>query len=402
MMRIIYATIAGVLLATVADQARAGPTPAQLCQSATDMDSAKFVKCRLTAEAKNAQGTLTGQKFTIALQKCSTNLSVDFANAARKYGAGNCTTVPPSEFDAYLTQCSDDTADAADPAAGGTLPDVQAELETCNAGTAVAADVLSSKTFSSAAGLGVAGTMADRGAVALVPGTSDQAIAAGYHNGSGTCAGDANLVADNIIAGVTLFGVSGTAASGGGSVAAAPLRTGLAQCFDAAESIPCPGTGQDAELQKGVPQALTDNGDGTVTDAATGLTWEKMSDDGTIHDKDNTYTWLNAFAVKIAALNAEGGFAGHTDWRLPNIRELHSIVNFGDADPAVANLFHRQCTPNCTVLACSCTSSTTYGWSSTTYTDWEQSAWCVDFYDGYISANGKGGNLVVRAVRGGS
>jgi hypothetical protein len=34
-----------------------------------------------------------------------------------------------------------------------------------------------------------------------------------------------------------------------------------------------------------------DNGNGTVTDHLTSLTWEKKSDDGGIHDKDNSYTW---------------------------------------------------------------------------------------------------------------
>ena len=36
---------------------------------------------------------------------------------------------------------------------------------------------------------------------------------------------------------------------------------------------------------------FVDNGDGTITDTKTGLQWEKKSDDGTIHDQDDTYTW---------------------------------------------------------------------------------------------------------------
>src|SRR5919198_2193305 len=43
--------------------------------------------------------------------------------------------------------------------------------------------------------------------------------------------------------------------------------------------------------------AYVDNGDGTITDSNTGLVWEKKSADGTIHEKDMTYIWSNAFAV---------------------------------------------------------------------------------------------------------
>jgi hypothetical protein len=51
------------------------------------------------------------------------------------------------------------------------------------------------------------------------------------------------------------------------------------------------GTGSDGDLQKGTARSYTDNGDGTITDNVTGLMWEKKSDDGGIHDKDNMYTW---------------------------------------------------------------------------------------------------------------
>lgn len=56
---------------------------------------------------------------------------------------------------------------------------------------------------------GVAGTMANNGAQAITPGTSNTAITAGYHNGSGYCAGDAYLVGNNIKSGISIFGVSG-------------------------------------------------------------------------------------------------------------------------------------------------------------------------------------------------
>ena len=71
--------------------------------------------------------------------------------------------------------------------------------------------------------------------------------------------------------------------------------TGQMRCWEGddfpAEEVPCTGTGQDGEIQAGAPLAYVDNGDGTITDLNTGLMWEKKSDDGTIHDKDDIYTW---------------------------------------------------------------------------------------------------------------
>jgi len=76
-------------------------------------------------------------------------------------------------------------------------------------GTAGVADVLTGKTFSNSTASGPVGTMPNNGAVTLTPSTSDQTIAAGYHNGAGKCAGDTDLIAGNIRSGVNLFGVNG-------------------------------------------------------------------------------------------------------------------------------------------------------------------------------------------------
>jgi hypothetical protein len=61
--------------------------------------------------------------------------------------------------------------------------------------------------------------MPNNGAVTITPGTTNQTIAAGYHNGSGTVAGDPDLIASNIKSGVDIFGVVGnvTVSSLGGA-----------------------------------------------------------------------------------------------------------------------------------------------------------------------------------------
>jgi hypothetical protein len=76
-------------------------------------------------------------------------------------------------------------------------------------GNAVVADVLASKTFSNDDDTGLVGTMPNRGAVAITPSASAQAIQAGYHNGSGSVAAVVVPVA-NVLTGTTIAGQAGT------------------------------------------------------------------------------------------------------------------------------------------------------------------------------------------------
>jgi hypothetical protein len=127
--------------------------------------------------------------------------------------------------------------------------------------------------------------------------------------------------------------------------------------------------------------------------------WEKLSDDGTIHDKDTADTWTNAFS-KVAMLNA-GSFAGFTDWRVPNVNELQSLVSYGASYPAINAAFNANCAATCSGLTCSCTQPSAY-WSSSTYQDISSIAWAVYFHDGYVVGYLKANSGYVRAVRGGS
>jgi len=190
--------------------------------------------------------------------------------------------------------------------------------------------------------------------------------------------------------------------------AARLLKTGQTGCYDdAGNGIACAGTGQDGELQKGVVRSYTDNGDGTVTDNETGLTWEKKSDDGSIHDKDDLYIWTDAFGVFIAALNT-ASFAGHNDWRVPNQIELQSLIDLSEQDPAVGSAFNNNCganssgNPGCLVANCSCVGALAGYWSSTFARPNPLYAWSVFFNFGFVGNSHKTvETLHVRAVRGG-
>ena len=67
---------------------------------------------------------------------------------------------------------------------------------------------------------------------------------------------------------------------------------------------------------------FTNNGDGTITDLSTGLMWSQ-ADNGT------RLMWSNALAW-VQAKNA-ANYLGHDDWRMPNVKELQSIVNYSNA-----------------------------------------------------------------------
>lgn len=80
-----------------------------------------------------------------------------------------------------------------------------------------------------------------------------------------------------------------------------------------------------------------DHDDGTVTDNKTKLMWKKCSEGQAIINCDGNpanYTWGDAL-THTQALNEEGGYAGYTDWRLPNIKELTSIVEDQCAYPSI-------------------------------------------------------------------
>ena len=212
--------------------------------------------------------------------------------------------------------------------------------------------------------------------------------------------------------GYTLDGTLGCTAGCGydtsGCKSQAFPATGQTTCWDSSGNvIPCAGRGQDGDIQAGAPLSYTDNGDGTITDDNTGLMWEKQSQDLSIHDVRNTYTWDRAFDVHVAGLNGMN-FAGHRDWRVPNVKELQSIVNYGNQFPAVSLAFNTNCTSGCTVRTCSCTairdpeSPASGYWSSTTSAGGPGNALFVGFGDGFLTSDNKAFGFFVRAVRGGS
>ncbi len=88
----------------------------------------------------------------------------------------------------------------------------------------------------------------------------------------------------------------------------------------------------------------------------------------------------------INQLNRDG-YAGHEDWRCPDIKELISLIDFGRAAPAM-----RQEVPF--------RDEDAY-WSITPSAKNKTMAWYVDFHFGFVHFNVQDNDFLVRAVRGG-
>lgn len=137
------------------------------------------------------------------------------------------------------------------------------------------------------------------------------------------------------------------------------------------------------------PDAVyTVHGDGTATDTRTGLMWKVCSEGQTWSTGSCTgtavgKTWATALADAEAHV-----FAGYSDWRLPNVKELFSLVEKCAVNPAI----------NTTVFP---STPSSYVWSGSPYAYNSSNAWSVNFSYGNAAFNYRSYAYSVRLVRGG-
>ena len=222
------------------------------------------------------------------------------------------------------------------------------------------------------------------------------------------------------------------------------LGVSFAASAGATNTLPATGqttvyaVGDDGAYQAGLPLQFNANGDGTVTDQNTGLMWETKDElngkpnPSDLHDVNNYYPWAGSCqngrtlcgtvadckgvhgtplctAIDgqgtgytifewVAQLNVQN-FAGHNDWRIPNFKELESIVDYGSFRPSVTEAFNQACVQPCSLPTCSCTNANEY-WAATTVEGDTNFGFFVNFNIGGTGFDKKAKlEYYVRAVR---
>lgn len=131
--------------------------------------------------------------------------------------------------------------------------------------------------------------------------------------------------------------------------------------------------------------SYTDNGDGTVLDNITGLTWQKCAVGESGSDctlgSIGSYSWSGAITA-CANSTLDGG-----GWRLPNVTELMRIVNYEESFGTI----DQTAFPGGTVSVY---------WTSTPHAQYSNWAWYVSFSEGAVIVDDKVDPHYVRCVRG--
>lgn len=158
-------------------------------------------------------------------------------------------------------------------------------------------------------------------------------------------------------------------------------QTGQTRCYDYRGAvIPCSGTGQDGALKMGVawPRPRFTVSGNCVTDELTGLMWAK---NGNLPQGRRTWAQALEFAIGLT-------LCGHSDWRLPNVNELLSVMDRDRSN--LASWLNAQGFTNM---------QSGYYWSSTTQPSSPIRVWVANLWAGHLGANNKNRANYVWTVR---
>lgn len=135
-----------------------------------------------------------------------------------------------------------------------------------------------------------------------------------------------------------------------------------------------------------------DSATGTVTHLKTKLVWKLCAEGQTYNDSKcegtaSTYTWQKALE-QVQTVNSGGGFATQADWRLPNIKELATLVELRCVNPAMNTEVFPQFNNG-------------FYWSATPHGVNTGESWSIDFDTGADKGRSRVDTSQVRLVRGG-
>lgn len=190
------------------------------------------------------------------------------------------------------------------------------------------------------------------------------------------------------------------------------LLTCLVTIANAANVALVPQTGQtatlpldpapansDGALQKGqawpTPRFVADASGNCITDKLTGLMWVK--DLNTVNS-GATLNWSTGLTTA-----ANGSWCGYTDWRMPNINELRSLINYAYANQANWLMYGsgNNITPDCSGACFANVRANNY-WTSSSYANNTTFAWCVSVFSGVTGTPDKSNSsYLLFPVRGG-
>jgi hypothetical protein len=433
------AVVASLVLGMVSPAGAADP--AVSCEAGKLTEAAKYGSCRLKAESKGVKHG-SAPDFTACVERFAIKWP-----RLEAVAAGACpSNADQTEIDQRITDHADEIAILL---SGGGLPTCGDAVidsgEQCDS-AALGGETCASLGFLSGALACDSQCFFDLAGCDATCGTCGNGTAEGVEQCDDTDLAGATCSSLGYSGGGTLactagcgFDTSGCACAGGGG---GLPKTGQTTTY---------GARDDGDVQAGAAGLYIDNGDGTITDTTTGLMWEKKVELGgptgnctdetgscaNPHDADNRYDWSSGPCCSVIAYDGTVvtifleqlnkrcdqdttvsctvdadcalsgglcGFAGYQDWRLPNRRELESIVDAGRYNPAINPAFNGascgEACPDIDDAACSCTTSS-YTWSSTTYGGLPTGAWYVVFYDGSVNSDLKDVSYYARAVRGG-
>lgn len=146
------------------------------------------------------------------------------------------------------------------------------------------------------------------------------AVSGGYYAATNLAQVDADLIAANIRTNVTLFGIAGTMATNGASVSAYPAM--VAQTGQTNTLYPY----DDGVYRKGVawptPRFTVQPSGNCVLDNMTGLVWARNGNPNGLTTFSTSLTYCENLTL-----------GGTNDWRMPNIREMMSLIHLASTDP---------------------------------------------------------------------